>query len=164
MGKTKEARSGSRRTNMFCPNRLSQWSKEVSTAFSHLSKPQVSGLVLWSAGIALTGTAGTLQISALLALVRQQQEQSDQHPHSQLLDPCGLESAGRARERVVASALGRTANRTQRQHPSRLAGAGDGGSGFVCPLVISGDLRLRLASVLSHQSGSQSLPCGRGNL
>ncbi|MBO0791236.1 MAG: hypothetical protein J2P36_09835 [Ktedonobacteraceae bacterium] len=61
---------------MPCPDRLSQWSQQVSTAFGHLSKPQVWGLVLWSAGIALTGTAGITQISALLALVLGQQEQA----------------------------------------------------------------------------------------
>jgi ABC-type Fe3+ transport system permease subunit len=48
----------------------------VSTAFSHLSKPQVWGLVLWSVGIALSETAGITQISALLALVLDQQEQA----------------------------------------------------------------------------------------
>lgn len=61
---------------MSCPDRLSQWSQHVSTAFAHLSKPQVWGLVLWSAGIALSGTAGIAQISALLALVLHQQEQA----------------------------------------------------------------------------------------
>src|SRR5260370_38621796 len=61
---------------MPCPDRLSQWSKEVSTDFGHLSQPQVWGLVLWSAGIALSGTAGITQISALLALVLGQQEQA----------------------------------------------------------------------------------------
>ena len=61
---------------MTCPDRLSQWTQEVSTAFGHLSKPQQWGLVLWSAGIALTGTAGIVQISALLAVILQQQEQS----------------------------------------------------------------------------------------
>ena len=61
---------------MPCPDRLSQWSQEVSTAFSHLSKPQVWGLVLWSAGIALSGAAGLPQISALLALVLEHQEQA----------------------------------------------------------------------------------------
>jgi hypothetical protein len=61
---------------MSCPSRLSQWNQEVSTAFAHLSKPQVWGLVLWSAGIAFTGTAGLTQISALLALVLQQSEQT----------------------------------------------------------------------------------------
>lgn len=59
---------------MACPDRLSQWTQEVSTAFGHLSKPQVWGLVLWSAGIALTGTAGIVQISALLAEVLDQRE------------------------------------------------------------------------------------------
>jgi len=54
---------------MLCPDRLSQWSQEVRAAFGHLSKPQVWGLILWSAGIALSGTAGITQLSALLALV-----------------------------------------------------------------------------------------------
>src|SRR2546429_2512944 len=61
---------------MACPDRLSQWTQEVSTTFAHLSKPQMWGLVLWSAGIALSGVAGITQISALLALVLQQQEQT----------------------------------------------------------------------------------------
>jgi hypothetical protein len=46
----------------------------VSTAFAHLSKSQIWGLVLWSAGIALVGAAGITQISALLALVLEQKE------------------------------------------------------------------------------------------
>jgi hypothetical protein len=61
---------------MPCPDRLSQWKQEVSTAFGHLSKPQVWGLVLWSAGIALSRAAGITQPSALLALVLDQQEQT----------------------------------------------------------------------------------------
>src|SRR5438046_3039312 len=50
--------------------------RRVSTAFAHLSKPQVWGLLLWSAGIAPTRTAGITPISALLALVLEQQEQA----------------------------------------------------------------------------------------
>lgn len=61
---------------MSCPNQLSPWSHEGSTAFGHVSKPQVWGLVLWSAGIALSGAAGITQSSALLALVLDQQEQT----------------------------------------------------------------------------------------
>jgi hypothetical protein len=53
---------------MACPERLSQWTKEVSTTFSHLSKPQMWGLVLWSAGIALSGVAGSTHISASFRL------------------------------------------------------------------------------------------------
>ena len=34
---------------MPCPDRLSQWSQQVSTAFGHLSKPQMCGLVRMSA-------------------------------------------------------------------------------------------------------------------
>ena len=61
---------------MACLDRLSAWEKEVSTAFAHVSRSQVRGLVLWSTGIALTGSAGLCQISALLALLCSQQEQS----------------------------------------------------------------------------------------
>jgi len=61
---------------MACPTRLSLWTREVSRAFTHLSKPQIWGLVLWSAGIAWSGCAGIVQISALLAMVLGQQEQS----------------------------------------------------------------------------------------
>ena len=61
---------------MACQDRLSQWETEVSTAFAHLSQPQIWGLVLWSAGIALSGSAGITQISALLALVLCQGEQT----------------------------------------------------------------------------------------
>src|SRR6266699_1654628 len=68
--------SSSRRTHRSCPSRLSQWYQEVSTAFAQLSPPQIWGLVLWSAGMALAGTAGMTQISALLALVLHQQEQA----------------------------------------------------------------------------------------
>jgi hypothetical protein len=57
-------------------DRLSQWESEVSTAFPHLSRPQLRGLALWSAGIALSGCAGMVQISALLALVLGQGEQA----------------------------------------------------------------------------------------
>jgi len=61
---------------MSCQDRLSRWETEVSTAFAHLSHPQIWGLVLWSAGIALSGSAGITQISALLALVLCQGEQT----------------------------------------------------------------------------------------
>jgi hypothetical protein len=74
MKKTKPTQN--RRMMMSCPDRLSQWSQQVSIAFAHLSKPQIKGLVLWSAGIALVGAAGITQISALLALVLEQEEQT----------------------------------------------------------------------------------------
>jgi hypothetical protein len=41
---------------------------------AHLSKAQAFGLALWSAGIALTGSGGISQISALLAQVVEQKE------------------------------------------------------------------------------------------
>lgn len=53
---------------MACPDRLSQWTQEVSTAFAHLSKPQIAGLVLSRAGMALSGVAGIVQISASFRL------------------------------------------------------------------------------------------------
>jgi hypothetical protein len=59
-----------------CPDRLSLWADEVRVAFAHLSQPQIRGLVLWSAGVALSEAAGITQITALLALVLDQQEQA----------------------------------------------------------------------------------------
>src|SRR5579883_561637 len=59
---------------MSYPARVSQWNQELSTVFAHLSQPQLWGLVLWSTSIALLGTAGLTQSSALLALVLQQPE------------------------------------------------------------------------------------------
>lgn len=59
---------------MSCPPRLWQWHQQVSSAFPQLSQPQASGLAWWSAGIALTGSVGISQISALLALVLGQKE------------------------------------------------------------------------------------------
>jgi hypothetical protein len=59
---------------MACPQRLSPWQQEVSSAFAHLSKAQAGGLALWSAGIALSGSSGIVQISALLAQVLGQKE------------------------------------------------------------------------------------------
>src|SRR5260221_6032882 len=61
---------------MHCTDRLSQWTQEVRGVFAHLSTPQVWGLVLWSTGIVLSGAAGITQISALLALVLEQPEQT----------------------------------------------------------------------------------------
>ena len=61
---------------MSCPDRLSSWKQEVSSAFAHLSQAQVVGLVLWSAGIALSGSCGIDQVSALLAQVLEQKERS----------------------------------------------------------------------------------------
>jgi hypothetical protein len=39
---------------MACPDRLSQWKQEVSTALPHLSQTQCWGLVCWSAGMVLS--------------------------------------------------------------------------------------------------------------
>lgn len=61
---------------MTSSERLSIWTREVSSAFAQLNKAQRVGLALWSAGIAWTGCAGIAQISALLALVLEQGEQS----------------------------------------------------------------------------------------
>ena len=60
---------------MACPDRLSQWTHEVSTAFAHRSCAQRWGLALWSAGIALAGASGLAQVSALLSAVLGEPEQ-----------------------------------------------------------------------------------------
>lgn len=59
---------------MSCLSRLSQWQQEVSIAFAHLSQTQAQGLAYRSAGIALTGSDGITQMSALLAQVLEQRE------------------------------------------------------------------------------------------
>jgi hypothetical protein len=46
---------------------LSQWQQLVSTQFSHLSRPQVLGLSLWSAGIVLAQRCGLTQVAVVLA-------------------------------------------------------------------------------------------------
>ena len=53
----------------------------------------------------------------------------------------------------MATAQGGAADHAERQHSDKLAGAGDGGSGSVCSLVVSGNLCLWLASVFTHQPG-----------
>jgi len=62
---------------MSCPDRLSQWSQQVSTAFAHLSKPQVWGLVRMSArGSRSREQQGWPKSVRLVALVLEQQEQT----------------------------------------------------------------------------------------
>ena len=62
---------------MPCPDRLSQWSQEVSTAFEHLSKPQLWGLVRMSArGSRCQEQQGLPKSVRLVALVLEQQEQA----------------------------------------------------------------------------------------
>lgn len=46
---------------------LSQWQQLVSTQFPHLSRPQVLGLSLWSAGIVLAQRCGLTQVAVVLA-------------------------------------------------------------------------------------------------
>lgn len=59
---------------MPCPDGLSSWKQEVSSTFAHLSKAQALGLVYWSVGVALTGSSGISQISALLAQILEEKE------------------------------------------------------------------------------------------
>jgi hypothetical protein len=88
---------------MACLDRLSQWEKEVSTAFAHLSRSQLRGLILWSVGIALTGSAGLCQISALLALLLDQAEQTVfQRLREWYLD--GSQKSGKNRREIEVSA------------------------------------------------------------
>jgi hypothetical protein len=61
---------------MPCPDRLSQWSQEVSSAFGHLSKPQVWG---WCSGVRGSRSReqqGSCTSVRLVSLVLEQKEQS----------------------------------------------------------------------------------------
>ena len=53
---------------MSSPDPLSEWSRIVSTAFPHLSRPQARVLALWSYGMVLARTCGITQVAAALAL------------------------------------------------------------------------------------------------
>src|SRR5258707_7593278 len=52
---------------MACPAGLSQWQQTVSTQLSHLSRPQVTVLALWSLGIVLAQSCGLSSVAILLA-------------------------------------------------------------------------------------------------
>jgi hypothetical protein len=48
---------------------LCAWTETVSTNMPHLSKPQATGLALWSYGIALTRSCGRTTVATFLALL-----------------------------------------------------------------------------------------------
>lgn len=59
---------------MLRPTGLWQWQQLVSTHFSHLSRPQVLGLSLWSAGILLAQRCGLTQVAVVLAYLLSRRE------------------------------------------------------------------------------------------
>lgn len=61
---------------MTCSERVWQWSATVSRYLSPLSGPQAGVLALWSLGMVLTGSCGLSQVSAMLALVLGQREET----------------------------------------------------------------------------------------
>ena len=61
---------------MTCSERVSQWTKEVSSHFPHLSRPQAGVLALWSLGMVLSRSCGLSQVSVLLALLLGQPEET----------------------------------------------------------------------------------------
>ena len=61
---------------MACSERVSQWRQTVSSHLPHLSGPQAAVLALWSLGIVLSGSCGLSQVSALLAMVLGQSEET----------------------------------------------------------------------------------------
>jgi len=61
---------------MICSERVSQWTAIVSRQLPHLSRPQASVLALWSLGMVLARSGGLSQVSALLALLLGQPEET----------------------------------------------------------------------------------------
>src|SRR3712207_6374656 len=59
----------SRRRTMSRQDGLCAWTETVSTNLPHLSKPQATGLALWSYGIALTRSCGRTTVATFLALL-----------------------------------------------------------------------------------------------
>ena len=76
---------------MACPDRLSQWTPGSVNRFCPPVKPQVWGLVLWSAGIALSGVAGISQISALLAFSAGRTGTNGVSAFTRVVSGCGAE-------------------------------------------------------------------------
>ena len=84
--------------------------------------------------------------------------------HEQLCHPAGLESAPRATGRIMASVLGRAAQRVRESGAARGGRARAGCSGMVRPLAVGHDCGVGLASVLTDQCGVQSPLARRGDL
>src|SRR5256884_2437560 len=61
---------------MTCSERVSQWTESVSRQLPHLSRPQANVLALWSLGMVLARSCGLSQVSALLALLLGQSEET----------------------------------------------------------------------------------------
>ena len=61
---------------MICSERVSQWTAIVSRHLPHLSRPQATVLALWSLGMVLARSCGLSQVSALLALLLGQPEET----------------------------------------------------------------------------------------
>ncbi len=49
------------------PTGLSRWQQTVSTYLPHLSRPQVTVLVLWSVGLILAHSCGLTTVATVLA-------------------------------------------------------------------------------------------------
>src|SRR3989442_6407418 len=76
--------------------------------------------------------------------------------HEQLCDPGGLESAPSATGRLMASVLGRTAQRVRQSGAPRVGSDRPCGSGIVRPLALGRHCGVGLASVLTDQFWVQS--------
>jgi hypothetical protein len=61
---------------MTCSQRGSQWTETVSRHLPHLSRPQAVVVAFWSLGMVLTGSCGWSQVSAMLALLVAQREET----------------------------------------------------------------------------------------
>lgn len=64
------------------PTGLLQWQQTVSTYLPHLSKPQVTVLVLWSFGIVLAQSCGLTTVAVTLAYVLGCSERTMREPDS----------------------------------------------------------------------------------
>src|SRR2546430_17625983 len=87
-----------------------------------------------------------------------------QRGHKGLCHSGGLESACSATGRLMASVLGRTAQRVRKSSAARVGSDRPCRSGIVCPLALGRHCGMRLASVLTHQCGLQSPLAWRGEL
>ena len=88
---------------MICSERVSQWTATVSRHLPHLSRPQASVLALWSLGMVLARSCGLSQVSALLALLLGQSEETLRQRLREWYYPA-QDKAGKARRTLEVEA------------------------------------------------------------
>src|SRR5256884_257554 len=88
-----------RRKSMSCHPRVTEWTQTIQAHMPHLSKPQATGLALWSLGMVLARSCALTAVSAFLAPWLGRKENT---VRQQLREFCYEAAAKRGTDRVLA--------------------------------------------------------------